>query len=141
MWLGREHAGILVFGTFRHKYRTLLSLEGTPLDVQQKLLRHADIRTTTQYGDVPEENKRKANSDVVRTILSRKSAQSPLKTRIGRSNAPDSVGLNFRVEVRKWLRGQDYVPSIQAPDRISAPPKGSSIIESCRLGLLVWFSN
>jgi integrase len=35
------------------KYRTLLSEAGTPLEVQQKLLRHADIRTTTLYGGVP----------------------------------------------------------------------------------------
>ena len=65
--------GSIGWHTFRHKYRTLLSQAETPLDVQQKLLRHADIRTTTQYGEVPEENKRKANSAVVRTILNRRS--------------------------------------------------------------------
>jgi hypothetical protein len=48
---------------------------GTPLEVQQKLLRHADIRTTTLYGGVPMENKRAANSAAVREILIRKSSQ------------------------------------------------------------------
>lgn len=66
--------GSVGWHTFRHKYRTLLSQVGTPLEVQQKLLRHADIRTTTQYGDVPLENKRTANSAVARTILIRRSA-------------------------------------------------------------------
>ena len=44
-------AGFGSFGwhRFRHKYRTLLSEGNTPLDVQQKLMRHTDIRTTTQY--------------------------------------------------------------------------------------------
>jgi hypothetical protein len=60
---------------FRHKYRTLLSAENNPLEVQQKLMRQADIRTTLGYGGVPMENKRVANSGVVRAILLRKSAQ------------------------------------------------------------------
>jgi integrase len=61
--------------TFRHNYRTLLSKVDTPLDVQQKLLRHADIRTTTQYGGVPMANKRAANSRAVRPFLVRRSLQ------------------------------------------------------------------
>ena len=60
--------------TFRHKYRTLLSEADTPLEVQQKLLRHADIRTTTLYGNVPMDNKRAANSAAVREILIRRSS-------------------------------------------------------------------
>ena len=67
--------GSIGWHTFRHKYRTLLSEAGTPLEVQQKLLRHADIRTTTQYGGVPMENKRAANSAAVREILIRKSSR------------------------------------------------------------------
>lgn len=58
---------------FRHKYRTQLSGGDTPLEVQQKLMRQADIRTTMGYGGVPMENRRTANSRVVRTILLRKS--------------------------------------------------------------------
>lgn len=61
--------------TFCHKYSTLRSDADTPLDVQQELLRHADIRTTAQYGEVPMGNKRTANSAVTRTILNRKSSQ------------------------------------------------------------------
>jgi hypothetical protein len=52
-----------------------LSEADTPLEVQQKLMRHADIRTTTQYGEVPMGNKRAANSRAVRQILNRKSAR------------------------------------------------------------------
>lgn len=39
--------------TFRHSYRSWLDSVGTPLAVQQKAMRHADIRTTMNiYGDV-----------------------------------------------------------------------------------------
>jgi integrase len=47
-------AGIGGLGThsLRHTYRTWLDSVGTPLGVQQRLMRHADIRTTTNvYGD------------------------------------------------------------------------------------------
>ncbi|HYL11719.1 MAG TPA: hypothetical protein VEV41_01695 [Terriglobales bacterium] len=37
----------------RHKYRSWLDAVGTPLAVQQKAMRHSDIRTTMNiYGDV-----------------------------------------------------------------------------------------
>jgi integrase len=48
-------AGIGHLGThaFRHSYRSWLDAVGTPIVVQQKLMRHADIRTTFNiYGDV-----------------------------------------------------------------------------------------
>ncbi|MBS1822289.1 MAG: tyrosine-type recombinase/integrase [Acidobacteria bacterium] len=35
---------------FRHTYRANLSESGLPLEVQQKLMRHADIAMTTKYG-------------------------------------------------------------------------------------------
>ena len=47
--------GIGTVGThsLRHTYRSPLDSVGTPLAVQQKLMRHADIRTTMNvYGDV-----------------------------------------------------------------------------------------
>ena len=47
-------AGIGSLGThtLRHTFRTWLDSVGTPLGVQQKLMRHADIRTTMNiYGD------------------------------------------------------------------------------------------
>jgi integrase len=49
------HAGIGKLGThsMRHTYRSWLDAVGTPIAVQQKLMRHADIRTTMNvYGDV-----------------------------------------------------------------------------------------
>lgn len=66
--------GSIGWHTFRHKCTTLLRQVGTPLDVQQKLLRHADLRTTMGYGEVPMDNKRSANSKVVQAILLHKSA-------------------------------------------------------------------
>jgi hypothetical protein len=48
-------AGIGRLGThsLRHTYRSWLDAVGTPVAVQQKLMRHADIRTTMNiYGDV-----------------------------------------------------------------------------------------
>lgn len=58
--------------TFRHS--ALLS-DGTLLEVQQKLLRYADNRTTIGYGELSMENKRAANARVVRAILIRKAAR------------------------------------------------------------------
>ena len=66
--------GSVGWHTFRHTYRTLLSGADTPIDVQQKLLRHAQISTTQQYGGPPMENQRRANSKVVRKLLFRESA-------------------------------------------------------------------
>jgi integrase len=34
---------------FRHTYRTILDDEGTPIGVQQKLMRHSDVRTTMNH--------------------------------------------------------------------------------------------
>ena len=63
--------------TFRHKYETLLRGVDTPLDVQQRLMlmRHADIRTTMQYGEMPMENQRAANSQAIRPILEMRSVR------------------------------------------------------------------
>ena len=47
-------AGIGALGThsLRHTFRTWLDSVGTPVGVQQRLMRHADIRTTMNiYGD------------------------------------------------------------------------------------------
>jgi integrase len=39
--------------SFRHTYRSWLDAVGTPVAVQQKMMRHTDIRTTMNiYGDV-----------------------------------------------------------------------------------------
>jgi integrase len=45
-------AGIPRFGvhSLRHSYRSWLNAIGTPVAVQQKLMRHADLGTTMKYG-------------------------------------------------------------------------------------------
>jgi len=67
-------AGIGKLGThaFRHTYRTWLDSVGTPVGVQQRLMRHSDIRTTmNQYGDALTDDMRQAHSKVVGLALSR----------------------------------------------------------------------
>ena len=57
---------------FRHTHRTWLDSVGTPVGVQQKLMRHADIRTTMNiYGDAVTEDMRQAHEKVVRLALPR----------------------------------------------------------------------
>jgi integrase len=56
--------------TFRHTHRTWLDSVGTTLGVQQKLMRHADIRTTMNvYGDATTADMRHAHEKVVRLAL------------------------------------------------------------------------
>jgi integrase len=67
-------AGIGHLGThaFRHTYRSWLDAVGTPIAVQQKLMRHSDIRTTMNiYGDVVTDEMGKAQSKVVGLALNR----------------------------------------------------------------------
>jgi integrase len=46
----------------RHTFRTWLDSVGTPVGVQQRLMRHADIRTTMNIsGDVATPDMRKAH--------------------------------------------------------------------------------
>jgi integrase len=62
--------GDIGWHTFRHTYRAWLDSTGAPVGVQQKLMRHADIRTTMNiYGGAFMESKRDANSKVVRMAL------------------------------------------------------------------------
>lgn len=70
-------SGIGHLGThaFRHTYRSWLDAVGTPIAVQQKLMRHSDIRTTMNiYGDVVTDEMGQAHSKVVDMALSRKPA-------------------------------------------------------------------
>jgi len=54
----------------RHTYRSWLDAVGTPVVVQQKLMRHADIRTTMNiYGDVVTDEMPQAHSKVVGLAL------------------------------------------------------------------------
>jgi len=66
-----EKLGIVGLGwhTFRHTYRTLIDDIGTPLGVQQRLMRHPDIQTTMKYDSAFEESKRRANNRVAELIL------------------------------------------------------------------------
>ena len=53
--------------TFRHTHRTWLDSVGTPVGVQQNLMRHADICTTMNiYGDTATADTRDAHEKVVR---------------------------------------------------------------------------
>jgi len=61
-------AGINGLGThsLRHSYRSWLDSVGTPVGVQQKLMRHADIRATMNvYGDAATDEMTEAHSKVV----------------------------------------------------------------------------
>jgi len=65
-------AGIGKLGThaMRHSYRVWLDAVGTPVAVQQKLMRHAGIRTTMNvYGDVVTDEMARAASKVPRLAL------------------------------------------------------------------------
>lgn len=65
-------AGIGQLGThsLRHTYRSWLDSVGTPVSVQQKLMRHADIRTTMNvYGDAATDEMTEAHSKVVGLAL------------------------------------------------------------------------
>jgi integrase len=56
--------------TMRHTYRAWLDAAGTKLAVQQKLMRHADIRTTMNtYGDVVTDEMQEAASKVAGLAL------------------------------------------------------------------------
>lgn len=69
-----KEAGIGHLGThaFRHTYRSWLDAVGTPIAVEQKLMRHSDIRTTMNiYGDVVTDEMGLAHSKVVGLALSR----------------------------------------------------------------------
>jgi integrase len=65
-------AGLAHIGTrtFRHSYRMWIDAIGTPVGVQQKLMRHSDIRTTMNiYGDAATEDMREAHNKIVGLAL------------------------------------------------------------------------
>jgi len=54
----------------RHSYRSWLDAADTSIAVQQKLMRHADIRTTLNvYGDVVTNQESEAHSKIVGLAL------------------------------------------------------------------------
>ena len=66
----RAGTGHLSSHAFRHTYRSWLDSVGTPVGVQQRLMRHADIRTTMNvYGAAVTADMRQAQERVVRLAL------------------------------------------------------------------------
>lgn len=62
--------------SFRHTYRSWLDAVGTPVAVQQKMMRHADIRTTFNvYGDVVTDEMTTAGIKVSRLAFQSNGAQ------------------------------------------------------------------
>ena len=55
--------------TLRHTCRSWLDSVGTPVGVQQKLMRHTDIRTTMRYGDAFTSDMAEAHGKVVGLAL------------------------------------------------------------------------
>jgi integrase len=69
---GCRGAAIGKLGThsFLHTYRSWLDAVGTPIAVQQKLMRHSDIRTTMNiYGDVVTDEMAQAHGKIVSLAL------------------------------------------------------------------------
>lgn len=67
-----NRAGIGSIGThtMRHTYRSWLDAVGTPIAVQQRMMRHTDIRTTMNvYGDVVTNEMAEAHGKVVRLAI------------------------------------------------------------------------
>ena len=67
-----EQAGIghISSHVFRHTHRSWLDSVGTPVGVQQKLMRHADIRTTMNiYGDAMTADMRQAHEKIVHLAM------------------------------------------------------------------------
>ena len=67
-----EAAGIGKIGThtMRHTYRTWLDSVGTPVGVQQRLMRHSDVRLTlNHYGDAMTPDMREASGKVAMLAL------------------------------------------------------------------------
>jgi integrase len=65
-------AGIDTLSThsLRHTYRTWLDATGAPIGVQQKLMRHADIRTTMNvYGDALTPDLKETSEKIARLVL------------------------------------------------------------------------
>jgi integrase len=72
VWRSFKTAGNVSTHVMRHSYRSWLDAVGTPLAVQQKLMRHSDIRITMNvYGDVVTDEMAQAHSKVVGLALNR----------------------------------------------------------------------
>jgi len=66
---------------FRHTYRARLAEFGFPLEVQQKLMRHASIEMTTKYGrNSMLAMTRPANARIVEMVLEKGKREQGLST-------------------------------------------------------------
>jgi integrase len=73
--LSKTVIGHISSHTFRHTHRTWLDSVGTPVGVQQKLMRHASITTTMNiYGDASTDDMRQAHQKIVRLATAGKTA-------------------------------------------------------------------
>jgi integrase len=62
--------GHLSTHAFRHSYRSWLDAVGTPIAVQQKMMRHTDIRTTMNvYGDVVTDEMSTASTKIAELVF------------------------------------------------------------------------
>jgi integrase len=71
-----KRAGIPGLGWhgFRHTYRTMLGELGEKMEVQQRMMRHTDIRTTMSYGDPQIDKQRRVASNNVFEMVKKRSA-------------------------------------------------------------------
>ena len=73
---GVARLGHLGTHSFRHTYRSWLDAEGAPIAVQQKMMRHSDIRTTMNiYGDIVTDEMTTAGNKVAQLAFRSKGAQ------------------------------------------------------------------
>jgi integrase len=69
---GKAGIGHISSHIFRHTHRSWLDSVGTPVGVQQRLMRHSDIRTTMNvYGDAATADMREAHGKIVGLALRR----------------------------------------------------------------------
>ncbi len=71
----RAGLGLVGWHTFRHSYRAWLKRVNAPIEIQQELMRHANVQTTLDtYGKETEVSDlhRQAHSRVVKMILPKK---------------------------------------------------------------------
>lgn len=74
----RAGVGHISTHSFRHSYRSWLDALGTPLSVQQRAMRHGDIRITMNtYGDLIGDELRLAHSRVVGSVIGPKMDRKP----------------------------------------------------------------
>ena len=68
-----RRAGVPGIGwhSFRHTYRTMLAELGEAMEVQQKMMRHTDIKTTMGYGDPRFDQQRRAANHKIFEITRR----------------------------------------------------------------------